>query len=235
MNCCLTFFYLLLFSAAVSAQGNFIRDNSFFFPHTIKNGTTLHTVSLVTAKLPEDVIESDDLFRAPLGVYRIKMGYLNNFTVNASAVTNVVANEISAGTQFNYEFNRLGISAGADAAYWFGFLNIEGFKTTTEGFSFYPSLSIGYTFPNFSVTFKSELLYILKQSTRHGEIKSENSYKTFSGYSFAFFIEQPLWDSHFVAVGIKGNFVKFYFPLWAALSKFDRFFYIPEFIFSLNL
>lgn len=235
MNYWLTFFSLLLFSVTVSGQQNFIRDNSFFFPHTIKNGMTLHNVSLITAKLPEDVIESDDLFRAPIAVYRIRMGYLNNFTVNASAVTNIVSNEISAGTQFNYEFKKLGISAGADAAFWFGYLNQAGFKTKTDGWSFYPSLSIGYTFPNFSVTLKSELLYILNQSTRHGEIKLENSYKTFSGYSFAFYLEQPLWDAHFVVLGIKGNFVKFYFPLWAALSKFDRFFYIPEFIFSLNL
>lgn len=225
---------LLLCSNAYS-QDLSIRDNSFYYPHTLNLNEINHTVGLASAKLPEDVVETDDVFRAPLFSYRIKYGLPINITAEGSFETNLITYHFALGGKWIYEFGKLSISAGTDAAFWFGALDQFGFDTRIDGWHLYPNLSLGYTFRNFSVSVKSELLFILSQSTRNGDIKTENTYDKFSGYSIGVYIEQPLWKENFIVIGFKSNFTKFYYPLWAGFSTFDRYFFIPEFVFSFNL
>jgi hypothetical protein len=212
-----------------------IRENSFFYPHSLNNNEIIQTAGLASAKLPEDVVETDDVFRAPLFSYRIKYGLPVNTLAEGSFETNFITFHFAAGGKWNHEFGKFSLSAGSDIAFWFGRLKQFGFDTKIDGWNLYPNLSFGYAFERFSVSIKSELLIILAQSTRNGDTKTENIYDTFSGYSFGVYIEQPLWKDNFVVIGIKSNFTKFYYPLWSAFSTFDRFFYIPEFVFSFNL
>ena len=226
---------IIFLSQSIFAQNLSIRENSFYFPHSLVQGEVLHTLGLTTAKLPEDVVETDDVFRAPLFSYRIKYGLPENFITEGSVESNFITFHFAGGAKWNHEFGKFSLSAGTDVAFWFGYLKQFGFDTKIDGWNLYPNLSVGYAFPNFSVSVKSELLFILAQSTRNGDIKTQNTYSTFSGYSFGVYIEQPLWKDNFVVVGFKSNFTKFYYPMWAAFSTFDRFFYIPEFVFSFNL
>ena len=43
-----------------------------------------------------------------------------------------------------------------------------------------------------------------------------------------FTLEQPLWKDNFLVLGIRSTFLKYYYPLWAAFSTFDRTYFIPE-------
>ena len=217
------------------AQNLNIKDNSFYYPHSLEFNEVIQTLGLSSAKLPEDVVETDDIFRAPLFSYRIKYGLPLNFVSEAGLETNILTYHFSLGTQWNLEFGKLSMSLGGDIAYWIGGLNQFGFDTKINGWHLYPNLSVGYAFPNFSVSVKSEALFILDQSTRNGDIEVSSNYDTFSGYAFGIYIEQPLWKDNFVVVGFKSNFTKFYYPMWATFSTFDRFFYISEFVFSFNL
>jgi len=232
------FFLIFIFLLAVenlTAQDISIRSNSFYYPHSLNQNEIMQTIGLSSAKLPEDVVETDDVFRAPLFSYRIKYGLPENFLAEGSIESNFITFHLAAGPKWNREFGKLSLSVGGDVAFWFGALKQFGFNTKMDGWNAYPNLSIGYVFPNFSVSIKSELLLILTQSTRNGDIKTENTFDTFSGYSIGVYIEQPLWKDNFVVIGFKSNFTKFYYPMWAAFSTFDRFFYIPEFVFSFNL
>lgn len=212
-----------------------IRSNSFYYPHSFKNNEVIQTIGLSSAKLPEDVIETDDIFRAPLLYYRIKYGLPYNFISEGGFETNFLTFHLSLGPQWTHEFGKLSMSVGADVAYWFGRLYQFGFDTNINGWHLYSNLSTGYSFSNFSVTVKFEALFILAQSTKNGDIKVSNNFDNFSGYSIGVYVEQPLWKDNFVVIGFKSNFTKFYYPMWAAFSTFDRFFYIPEFIFGFNL
>ena len=64
-------FYLVSTALAQQLGAN---ENTFFFPHTYKYHQMISSLGVSTAKLPEDVVETDDIFRAPLFSYRMKYG-----------------------------------------------------------------------------------------------------------------------------------------------------------------
>jgi hypothetical protein len=109
------------------------------------------------------------------------------------------------------------------------------FKSSFKGWNVYPNLTFGYIFPNFSISLKSDLLLVLDQTAKTGNVEVTSSYKTFSGYSFTVILEQPLWKDNFFVIAFKSSYVSFFYPIWITFSTFNRFFYIPEVIFSFNL
>jgi hypothetical protein len=229
-----TSFLLVVYSNSFGQNIN-IRDNSFYYPHALSQNEVIHTIGFLAAKLPEDVIETDDVIRSPLISYKIKYGLPSGFLAESSIETNIFTFHFSLGAKWNYEFGNFSASLGSDLAYWFGTLDQYGFDTKMEGLHFYPNVSMGYLFENVSLTIKSDLLYILSQSTRTGDVVTQNSFEKFSGYSVGIYVEQPLWKNNFVVLGFKSNFTRFYYPMWAGFSTFERFFFIPEFVFSFNL
>ncbi len=225
----------LLISFRTTPQSLDLRRNTFHLPSAMKTGEVVHTIGLATAGLPEDVIETVDAFRAPLLAYRAKVGLPFNLSTTGGIESNIITWHFSAGLNWSHEFGELGVSAGADVAFWFGWLDQEGFDTRVNGWQLYPNISIGYTFPRFSVTVRSELMIPFKQSTRIGDIVTSERSRRVEGWSVGIYIEQPLWKDNYAVIGFKSNFTKFYYPMWAGFSTFDRFFYIPEFIIGLNL
>jgi len=193
------------------------------------------SLGLSTAKLPEDVVETDDVFRAPLFSYRLKYGLPENFIAEGGVETNLITFHFSAGPKWNYQFDRLGFSVGADIAYWFGQLEQFGFDTKTNGWMMYPNLSAGYRFDKFTVSVKSELVFNLAESSKNGESEISNDLDFFNGWTIGVYFEQPLWNDQFVVLGIRSTFLNFYYPMWAAFSTFDRTYYIPEATFTFIL
>jgi len=61
----------ILCNFAFAQQLNF-NENAFFYPHSFRSGQIISSLGLSTAKLPEDVVETDDVFRAPLFSYKLK-------------------------------------------------------------------------------------------------------------------------------------------------------------------
>lgn len=230
--------FLLLVSSFftnITAQNLDVRGNSFYYPHNIGSIKYLHTIGVKSANLPEDIVESDDNFRAPLIVYDFKFGLLNNLSLDGGIETNFITVQFSLGPKWSHEFGKFTLSVGGDAAYFVGALNQFDFKTEVNGWLAYPNLTIGYQFPRFSVSLKSEMILALDQTARTGEIEVSSSIRTLSGFSVAAYLEQPLWKNNFFVIGLKANFTKFYYPIWATFSTFDRLFFIPEAIFGFNL
>ncbi|MBP9123452.1 MAG: hypothetical protein IT278_07945 [Ignavibacteriaceae bacterium] len=216
-------------------QNSTITDNTFYLPRSLKSGEVTHNIGLSSTKLPEDVIETDDSFLSPLFTYRLKVGILDNLLAEGSFESNIVTFSFASGLKWNHNFGDIRLSVGTDVAFWFGRLKSYGFDTGIDGWNLSPNITLGYTFPNFSVSIKSEVMLILTQSTRNGDVHTLNTYRTMAGYSLAAYIEQPLWKKNFVVIGFKANYARFYYPLWAGFSTFDRFFFLPEFVFSFNL
>ena len=218
-------FYLVSTALAQQLGAN---ENTFFFPHTYKYHQMISSLGVSTAKLPEDVVETDDVFRAPLFSYRMKYGLPENFLAEGGIETNFVTFNISVGPKWNYQVERWGFSVGTDIAYWFGQLQHFGFDTKTNGWMLYPNISAGYQFDKLAISLKSELVLNLAQSSKNGELEISSSEDFVNGFTVGLYLEQPLWKDNFVVIGIRSTFLKFYYPMWAAFSTFDRAYYIPE-------
>jgi hypothetical protein len=223
----------LIFLGSVSnAQQLNFNENTFFYPHAYNSGQIVSSLGIALAKLPEDVVETDDVFRAPLFSYRLKYGLPENFLAEGSVETNIVTFNFMLGPKWNYELDRWGFSLGTDLSYYTGKLEQFGFDTKFTGWVLYPNISAGYQFDKFTISLKSELVFNLAEQSKNGDAEIKNDLDFFNGWTIGFYIEQPLWKDNFVALGVRSTFLKFYYPMWAAFSTFDRSFYIPEATFT---
>jgi hypothetical protein len=208
---------------------------TYFFPAPAGPKNIMQTVGLSLAKLPEDVVETDDVFRAPLFAYNIKYGLPENLNLEAGLSTNIITYHFTLGPSWNYGAGRWGFSVGSDLAYWFGQLKQFGFNTTYNGWVLYPNISAGYAFDAFSISAKAEAVLDLAETSKNGENEISDNHDFFNGYTIGIYLEQPLWKANYVVVGARATYLKFYYPMWAAFSTFDRAYYIPEFTFKFIL
>ena len=227
--------FIILSHSIVFAQLTDIKEKTFFYPHFYRSGQIISSLGLSTAKLPEDVVETDDVFRGPIFAYRMKYGLPENFVAEGAIESNIITFNFSAGPKWNYSIDRWGFSAGVDISYWIGRLKQFGFDTKAYGWMLYPNISAGYRFDRFALTIKSEVVLNLAQYSKNGEIELSTNMDTYNGYTVGIYLEQPLWKDNYVVIGIRSTFLKFYYPMWAAFSTFDRAFYIPEATFTFIL
>lgn len=220
------------FTSGLNAQQLNFKDNTFFYPHKYNSGQMISSLGIALAKLPEDVVETDDVFRAPLFSYRMKYGLPENFLAEGSVESNIVTFNFMLGPKWNYEIDRWGFSVGTDLSYYFGQLEQFGFDTKFNGWALYPNISAGYQFEKFTISVKSELVFNLAEQSKNGENEIENDLDFFNGWTIGVYLEQPFWGDNYVVLGVRSTFLKFYYPMWAAFSTFDRAFYIPEATFT---
>jgi hypothetical protein len=221
----------ILCNLAFAQQLNF-NENTFFYPHSYNPGQIVSSLGIALAKLPEDVVETDDVFRAPLFSYRLKYGLPENFLAEGSVESNIVTYNFMLGPKWNYEIDKWGFSLGTDLSYYFGKLEQFGFDTKFTGWALYPNISAGYQFEKFTISLKSELVFNLAETSKNGESEIENDLDFFNGWTIGAYLEQPFWGDNYVVLGVRSTFLKFYYPMWAAFSTFDRSFYIPEATFT---
>ena len=224
------FMLLLLFysGSTIYAQQLDMNDNTFYFPHKYQFHQMISSLGVSTAKLPEDVVETDDLIRAPLFSYRVKYGLPENFVAEGGIETNIVTWQFSLGPKWNYQIDRMGFSIGTDIAYWTGQLKQFGFDTEVNGWALYPNISAGYQFDKFAISLKSEAVLNLAENSVNGTSQISDDLDFFNGWTIGVYIEQPLWKDNFLVIGIRSTFLNFYYPMWAAFSTFDRTYFIPE-------
>ena len=212
------------------------KPNYFIFPEPLINGVYIHSAGLGLADLPEDHVEEvSDMIRAPIFNYQLRYGLPKNFNLYAAVNTNIVTFQFTVGPRWHYRINQLVLGLGYDLAYWFGALNQFGYKSKVNGWFHYPNLTIGYAFNKFALSLKGELIIQASLTTKSEEVEVGNSYNTLAGTIVGVYIEQPLWKDQVMIIGLKMYYAKFYYPVWAALPTFDRYFYIPEITIGFNL
>jgi hypothetical protein len=229
-----TFFVLSLTAILLISSFQFAQPlndpglQSFLYPQKLQSGNLKYLAGMSLANLPEDVIESDDLFRAPLFKFHALYGIPKNFSIEGSLNTNLVTWHFSLGPKWNYVFDKLSFALGYDVAYLFGGLKQFGFDSSIKGWMNYPNVAIGYKFSKFTISVKGELVLVTSLTETADDLEVESDINTFSGYTLTTVVEQALWKENYFLVGLKINWVKFYYPQWAAFSTFDRLFFIPE-------
>ena len=233
------FLLTILVVCADSGRANAQDDSPdlyFQYPHITADQNFSHAFSIHTARLPEDMIEeASNWVRAPLFDYEAAYVFADDFQLSGAIQSNIITWQFSAGVHWVKSFNRFSLSVGIKTAYFFGNLNHFGFKSKVTGWINSPQVTLGYRFPGFALSIKSEadFLSVMDQFADNIEINSEHS--VFNGIAFSFFIEQPLWKDNIVFIGGRANYLKYYIPAWAVFPTFDRYFWIPEFVVGIVL
>ncbi|MEX2117530.1 MAG: hypothetical protein WEB37_11630 [Bacteroidota bacterium] len=207
-----------------------------FYPSRLKVGDMRHAAGVSLSRPPDEVVEEfAAVLTTPLLEYQVQYGLAENFILEGKATTIFASNHFSAGGKWIFGNGPFGFSIGTDLAFWFGSLKIEGFDNTVSGWTLYPNVSAGYHFRRFTVTVKFEVNMLISKLKRTGSITVQQNSSEFNGGSVAIYLEQPLWKNHYIAVGIKSNFVRYYYVVWPGFPTFDHYSYIPEFYMGLIL
>lgn len=230
------FVFLSAACVEIHSQSDFVLSNSFLFPDTLHFAEYKDQITMYLAKLPEDIVEevSADIY-APFFAYQAKFGLPWGFSLNGSVSTNIVTRNFLLGLQWSLRVNRFAFSLGYDASYMYGKLKGFGFDNKVKGWLFYPNISIGAAFDKFTLTLKGELSTIPTLTQTADDIVTTTDRKFLSGGSVGVYIEQPLWKDNFVILGVRANYIRYYFPAWATFPTWDRFHFIPEAVIGLNI
>jgi len=227
-----TILFLIVIPVSLIAQS---RDY-FIYPVPLAPNDFISTVGLSLAELPEDQVEEvSTAIRAPLFNFQARYGLPENFSLYGAFYTNFATYHFSLGPRWKYRIDRLSFYLGYDVAFWFGALNQFGYDSKVNAWMHYPNFSLGYEFNKFAVTIKAELIYQVDLTVKSEDVEVSTEYNKFVGTAIGAYIEQPLWKDNIVILGIKVNYTKYYYPIWAAFPTFDRYFYIPEIVIGLNL
>lgn len=221
-----------LFQCNLLAQ----EKNYFIYPQQLPFEKYKSSVGLGLADLPEDQVEEASTFiRGPIFNYQALFGLPNNFQIYGAVFTNIATFHFSLGPRWTYQLNHFAFALGYDIGYWFGELNQFGYNSKVKGWIHYPNLTIGYDSKNFTISLKSELIIQTSRTDKSDDVEIETDFDSISGLIIGLYIEQPLWKDNYVLLGLRMNYTKFYYPIWAAFPTFNRYFYIPEIMIGFNI
>ncbi len=198
-----------------------------FYPAPLSPWQWQGSVGLTVATLPKDIVE-EELNQSPAIDLHSRLGFPLGLSLDGRLVVQVLTNHISIGAKWSYRFGRFALSVGDDIAWWFGFLTIEGFDNSGNGWLNYPNLSIGYDFGAFRIALKAEALLVLSYTSYAGENLISSDRNSYGGASVAFVIEQPFWKSTHVTLGLKASSLRFFYQSWFTYETFNRFLFIPQ-------
>ena len=179
--------------------------------------------------LAQDVTEEQHL-RVPCGDFHVLRKLSHNTHLDRKVNFQFFQNMITIGPRWAFPLNpRLSMSVGNDIGWWFGFLNVEGFKTKGNGWQNYPNVSLGYRFnKRILLTVKGEAIMTLSVKARTGDVPVTSNHRLFSGSSFTATLEQPFYGNKSLSLGFRFIYTDFFWQTWALFETFDRNIFYPQ-------
>ena len=179
--------------------------------------------------LAQDVTEEHHL-RVPCGEFHVLRKLSHNSYLDGRISFQVFQNQLSIGPRWVFPLShRVSVSVGNDLAYWFGFLNLEGFKTTGHGFQDFPNVSVGYRFnKGVLLTLREEAIMNLSISARTGNTPVTSDYRLFGGSAFTATLEQPFYGTKSLSLGFRFIYTDFFWQTWALFETFNRNIFYPQ-------
>lgn len=203
-----------------------IGRESIYFPHHFEKYKVQTGLGFYFTKLPYDWVEN--ALQAPLIDLRLTFGLPAGFSLEGSVNTVVVSNQVTLGARWNYIHRNFSFNLGYDLGYTLGMMNIAGFKNTGMALIHYPNLSVGFKTKSLAFTFKGEAVVIAWGQMKTGEDLITRQANFFDGVTAAVYMEQRIFRKKILVIGIKDNYLKYYWPAWMVFSTFDRYYHIPE-------
>ncbi len=233
-----TLLFLLFAAGVITSQARVpvradtfdIATGSLRFPHLCQQWGFRVSAGLSMVRPPKDLLEN--AIQAPLVNIHATFGLPWKLSLEGDLTTILVSNQLALGPQLSFCHANYGVKLGWDLGFLYGRLKQFGFNNSTQGWISYPNISIGYKLKTMAFTLKGEGISLLKVSTKSGENEVTRSKKMFNGGTLALYIEQRIHKNKLFVIGLKDNYVKYYWPTWMLFSTFNRFYHIPELYFS---
>jgi hypothetical protein len=200
-----------------------------FFPSPLKEKVWHTSFGFTLTEMPVEITEEAQL-RAPAIDYHVLRRLGKGFYLDGRINSQIVQNHFSIGPRWGMDLsNKFSFSLGDDLAWWFGILNVEGFKTKANGWMNYPGISLGYRLKReLLLTLREEAEISLSYQSKVGDQKLNHYNNQFVGWSTAVYLEQPFFSQTHVTLGLKIRYSKFYWQAWSLFSTFDRYLLYPE-------
>jgi hypothetical protein len=233
--------FAILFTlvAECPAQYPDIIEGSIRYPRVINPGKVKMSLELTFARLPEDILLEFSQIRAPLFAFDINYGLPYDFSLEGKWSTVLIfTNQFEVGAKWVHGWDRLHLSVGDNVAYVTGHLDqgaVKTFDNSIKAWFNYPNLSVGYAFDKYALTLRGELNIGTSIRAYSDEIELSSDGDFFNGGAVALYLEQPFYKDHFISVGFKANFIKFYYPSWPMFPTYDKIYFIPEVSFGFNI
>lgn len=217
---------LLLAAADTAAQPHLF----FPRPHAAWDWDAGAGLTLLT--VPRDISE-EELNKAPALDLHGALGLPLQFEVTGRITAQYLTNQFQFGPRWSHSFGRFGIAAGYDVAWWFGFIDLEGFDNSAAGWMNYPSLSVGYDLDGVLITLKGEAFYLMFQRSYAGEDEVGSDKNVLNGYGVSLLLEQPFFRNTHVLAGARVSATGFHYQTWFAFSAFKRRLVYSELMFAI--
>ena len=225
---------LLLMVNTASAQEPSARPPGIASPAPLRLWQWERSIGLSLSTLPRVIVE-EELNQSPALDLRSRLGLPWGFSADARLLIQVLTNHLEFGGSWSFAIGRFAVSLGDNSAWWFGFLTIDGFDNSANGWLNYPNISLGYDFGRFRVVLRAEMLLVLSFRSYAGDYLLSSDKNGFGGFSSSVTIEQPFWKNTHVLIGFKASYLKYFYQSWFTYETFNRYLFIPELSFGFIL
>lgn len=230
------FIYLLMLLLLAPISHIAAQDTSFhakhkaiYYPYPMYNDKWRSSIGFNLLATPEDITEEVRI-RIPTLDYHVLRRISNKFNLEGRLYSQIIQNHISVGPHWRTPISKkLYFDAGNDIAYWFGFLNSGGFKSSASGWFNYPSFAVGYRSKrDLLITFKAEFSYNLYYKSKNGENGFSSGDVYYNGQSFTIALEQPFYNHKHITLALTGITNRFNWQTWSLFYKTDRKIFYPQ-------
>jgi hypothetical protein len=207
-----------------------------YFPYPMQAKKWQTSLGLTFTIWPQDIAEETWIHVPAIRFHAIRKLY-KGFYLDGQLNSQILQNFITIGPRWAYVIsNKFSFSLGDDIGWWFGTVNVEGFKTSANGWINYPNVSLGYHIKkDLLLTWKTEAMIDLRYNSSVGDLYTSKSEQTFSGWSTALFLEQPFYKKTNLILGFRAIYTNFYWQTWSLFETFDRHIFYPQMVVELIL
>ncbi|MFH1051741.1 MAG: hypothetical protein V1779_12540 [bacterium] len=230
--------FLLILLVVVSS--NFIKAQTtedtrpfIFYPKAYNSWNFEMTAGLSLTKLPMNIVE-EEINQSPMPEFHLRLGLPASLSLTSELKSNYIANYGSLGLQWTFWDKAVDIAVGAKFNAWFGHLDIESIKLKAEGMILSPYIALGLDFKDFLLSLQFET-QTNRMWTQIDEKEIARKDHKIAGVALNINVEQPLWHNHYVVLGVKLNYAKFFYQSWLSYSTIDEYLLYPEFKFGFVL
>lgn len=217
---------LITCSSSLFADGT-TKEEHFYYPKEYQNWSTKYIVGASLSKLPTEVVE-EEINSAPILNFAFRLGLPGQITTIFELNTNYFTNYASLALQHSFVNKDLSLAGGIKFSGWFGHPQLSFTNVKATGMILSPYITTGIDFGDFILTATADVESYYIYNSSEGQ-KLGEWFKPLSGFGLKFSLEQPLWNNHWVNLGIKLNFSKFYYQSWLSFSTIDEYLLYPEF------
>lgn len=209
------------------------KDQYFYYPEKYGSYEYHFLSGISVAKLPV-IISENEISHSPMLFAGFRIGLPYEITGKIEVSSNYISS--IAGLNFGWTFldDPLLLSFGISVSGWYGHLELDYEDFNSRGWILSPNITLGKSFGNIylSAIFQSihSRYYTYSENEFLGIVRDPSA-----GLVSQFNIEQPLWDDHYVVLGLRVTYSKFFYQSWLSYSTIDDYLIYPEIIFGVIL